>query len=885
MRTKNGKRIGPVPIMLVAVFALAALLSAGLMLTTGAQPAAAQDDASDASCKVLFDGIADATPLGTDATPQDNGNCVTTESTGTVAIPGNADDGDAEDANKRIVWVYAKDGNIAGGATANVYAPDAEEGTTAAPAPTTRFSWIKLEIAEGTPASRTGAGVAVPAKLMYKNVVVTPASGKSAVTLYIYYQNNSPFDPTGFNHDADGTTDAKMNKLLTVDAAATSDAMAMVMVVFLGKPAVGKDGGDRNGRVEDYMQCVDDPDEATAAVLTGYTGDAREGNTASCTPVTGDIVDTTDKAELRSKLLVTATGDTATDRTELVLDGKSKTHTVTTNDTVTLAAIVTDSNARPLIGAEVEFAVSSDPAGIGPKDREVVAKKVVATASSPADSMEMVIATAIARPANVAADSIGTVYLGDAIAEREITDLSGKSYRVTVDVTANGVKLGTVIIARADKPAMLDGAIYNDMCIGGGADKNQFDMSMKDCAKADPARFGRNDMFAVKAMVKDSHGTELSGDDGEWMIKDLAGSDVVSSKMDADPLAYILTVKKDAPLGMHTLTLTHDSDDVADVALQFNVAGPPVKYTVDPMGTHYTTSSRVTFTVSALDENDGVPDLKEDDPATTDKDETNNKVKIDAIYGTLRGVERGDDENHYLVLDLDTGMETFTYTLPRDAKMGEKFEVTVGEGDMAQTVTVVNGEMVTAPAMPTNVRATATSDTAITVSWGAVDGATSYKVERGTSMDYTDSSWMTIAAAATGTSYMDSGLMAETTYYYRVTATNSAGMSDPATAMATTQASPGLTAPTGVTVSKLQNTITVSWTPNSAHNAVQIKAVLYDDAVTRIVDIGTYNPVSNDPGIHTFRNVAAGTYKVTVASFRPGDGHKLSLPLQTVEIE
>ena len=44
MRTKNGKRIGPVPIALVAVFALAAMLSAGLLLApNGAQPAAAQD--------------------------------------------------------------------------------------------------------------------------------------------------------------------------------------------------------------------------------------------------------------------------------------------------------------------------------------------------------------------------------------------------------------------------------------------------------------------------------------------------------------------------------------------------------------------------------------------------------------------------------------------------------------------------------------------------------------------------------------------------------------------------------------------------------------------------------------------------------------------------
>ena len=44
MRTKNAKRLWPVPATL-AVVAVAALLAFGLMATTGAQPAAAQDDA------------------------------------------------------------------------------------------------------------------------------------------------------------------------------------------------------------------------------------------------------------------------------------------------------------------------------------------------------------------------------------------------------------------------------------------------------------------------------------------------------------------------------------------------------------------------------------------------------------------------------------------------------------------------------------------------------------------------------------------------------------------------------------------------------------------------------------------------------------------------
>ena len=43
MRTKNAKRLWPVPATL-AVVALAAFLAFGLMATTGAQPAAAQDE-------------------------------------------------------------------------------------------------------------------------------------------------------------------------------------------------------------------------------------------------------------------------------------------------------------------------------------------------------------------------------------------------------------------------------------------------------------------------------------------------------------------------------------------------------------------------------------------------------------------------------------------------------------------------------------------------------------------------------------------------------------------------------------------------------------------------------------------------------------------------
>ena len=92
-----------------------------------------------------------------------------------------------------------------------------------------------------------------------------------------------------------------------------------------------------------------------------------------------------------------------------------------------------------------------------------------------------------------------------------------------------------------------------------------------------------------------------------------------------------------------------------------------------------------------------------------------------------------------------------------------------------------------------------------------------------------------------------------------------------------------LTAPSGVTVSKLRDTVSVTWDPASIENAAQVKVVLFDSGVTKIVDLKTFN-AANDPGAATFTGVDSGTYKVTVASFRTGDRHKLSA-LMEVTIE
>jgi hypothetical protein len=77
------------------------------------------------------------------------------------------------------------------------------------------------------------------------------------------------------------------------------------------------------------------------------------------------------------------------------------------------------------------------------------------------------------------------------------------------------------------------------------------------------------------------------------------------------------------------------------------------------------------------------------------------------------------------------------------------------------------------PGIPAGVTAAAQSSNSIGVSWSAVSGATGYEVYGGTS-----ASPSALLATVADASYIHTGLPANTTYYYRVKAANSAGSSD-----------------------------------------------------------------------------------------------------------
>ncbi|MBD2578265.1 DUF4114 domain-containing protein [Oscillatoria sp. FACHB-1406] len=90
----------------------------------------------------------------------------------------------------------------------------------------------------------------------------------------------------------------------------------------------------------------------------------------------------------------------------------------------------------------------------------------------------------------------------------------------------------------------------------------------------------------------------------------------------------------------------------------------------------------------------------------------------------------------------------------------------------------------TIPLAPTNLVATAANDTEIALSWGdSSNNESGFKIER--SLDNTN--WSTVGTAASNsTSYTDTGLSANTQYYYRLSAINGAGASGAIAADTTT---------------------------------------------------------------------------------------------------
>lgn len=169
-----------------------------------------------------------------------------------------------------------------------------------------------------------------------------------------------------------------------------------------------------------------------------------------------------------------------------------------------------------------------------------------------------------------------------------------------------------------------------------------------------------------------------------------------------------------------------------------------------------------------------------------------------------------------------------------------------------------------APAAPTGVTATGSTDQ-VTVSWSAVTGATSYNIYWSTTSGVTTATGTRIAGVTSP--FVHTGRTASTTYFYIVTAVNSAGESGASIQVTATTNPPPLavpSAPTGVTAVGGSKQVSISW--NAVSGATSYN--LYWSTTAGVTTAtGTKITGATSPFVHT--GLADGTayfYIVTAAN-------------------
>ncbi|WP_171683406.1 family 43 glycosylhydrolase [Paenibacillus planticolens] len=182
---------------------------------------------------------------------------------------------------------------------------------------------------------------------------------------------------------------------------------------------------------------------------------------------------------------------------------------------------------------------------------------------------------------------------------------------------------------------------------------------------------------------------------------------------------------------------------------------------------------------------------------------TSNYTMTANTWYTLKVVVKGSSIKCYII---NNGVETLVFDVTDTELTNGKLAVrNKWQAFYMDDVSVTSA----APAVPTNIKTDPSSST-VKVSWDAVVGATGYNIYRSSSLTGT---YTKIKSDVNGTSFVDKGLAALNTYYYKVSSVNASGelmLSEAASAKTLEQAAnPSKLALAG----KTPSSASVSWDP------------------------------------------------------------------------
>ena len=605
MRTKNAKRLWPVPATLAFV-AMAAFLAFGLMATIGAQPAVAQS----APCVTVTE--AGDTAGNPDNAVENDAACDVTGSQALIKLSNNS-------GTKKTYYVFA--GGIGTGA---VY-PDGSEyvngairtGSTDDSPVAKPLGYLTVEVNGRTVSPGTAE-------------VMIPGGALTTATVYVY--TTDVFPETSPINDA-----STPPKVVGRELPAPGTGDATIIITFLGSPV--ENAPDDHGEADPNERDADTRPEPRSHL--SVVEDSRTiGDDEDAITVTAQVQDQSGN-NLQGKITYTVTYVEGS-----ALKSGQQSYTTRAFDFPTAGGTT---HTHAVEGWLASGAVAVEVSAMFSGETGPIALPLV-TVDAATDEVKKVPLTRTGDATEVKTATFSVACLIDQQVDPTAVDLTDDTFVAPDD---------------------------NDDCVM-------------------DARFGRTQTFLVKAHLEDKLGSTItnpalvveleSGVDKPLATSNtpLASNTVATATYDA----WLYTVDKAAMFGDHMITVKFTIDpDVEDVVLTVAVAGPPATLSISG-AKRIALNDSEDFTVTALDETGGIPDIiTMMDDSRIGADDRNHMVSARVLNVNASNVEGIDDG--MITLD-DMGMATIT-VYGFGAAMHSQGLIIVGDGDMRTTYSFAFG--------------------------------------------------------------------------------------------------------------------------------------------------------------------------------------------------